>query len=272
MSTLFKLLGIGAALYIALLAFLYFFQRSLIYHPDTTRPVPAHWGVADMSAVTLTATDGQSLLAWWKPPESAEQPVLVFFHGNAGHIGYRGTKIRSYLDSGFGVLLLSWRGYSGNDGKPSEAGLYLDGKAALSFLDAQGVPEEKRVFYGESLGSGVAVELASRGHGGALVLEAPFTSLSAVAASHYPIFPVRWLIWDHFDSVKKIGGIALPILLIHGERDRVVPVKFGRKLLEAANQPKQGIFVPQASHNDLYSYGVASAVRRYLVRKYGGKP
>lgn len=272
MSTFLKLLSVGTATYVVLLVFLLFFQRSLIYHPDTTRPVPAAWNVRDMSEVTLITVNGQKLLAWWKPPKSSNGPVVAYFHGNAGHIGFRGSKVRPYLNQGFGVLLLAWRGYSGNDGKPTEAGLYEDGMAALGFLEENGIARENQVLYGESLGSGVAVELASKGHGGALVLEAPFTSLPRVGASHYPVFPVRWLMWDKFDSVAKIGGIQIPKFIIHGEQDRVIPVRFGRALLEAAKEPKQGQFVPQASHNNLYEYGAARSIIGFIQGIYGEKP
>lgn len=271
-STLLKLLGIGAAVYIALLTYLYFFQRSLIYHPNSTRPVPAEWGVPDMLPVTLTAADGQVLLAWWKPPRKQGASVVIYFHGNAGHIGFRGSKVRPLLDKGFGVLLLAWRGYSGNDGDPSEAGLYFDGQAAMAFLDKEGVTREQRVLYGESLGSGVAVELASKGHGRALILEAPFTSLPAVGAAHYPVFPVRWLMRDRFDSLAKIGSVTLPLLLIHGDKDRVIPVKFGQKLFESANEPKQALIIPGAGHNNLYEFGVAAAVQDFIDRTNGQDP
>ena len=272
MSTLLKLLSISAAVYVVLLVLLMLFQRSLIYHPDTTRPVPADWGVPEMSEVTLTAADGQTLVAWWKPPKPPDGRVMVFFHGNAGHIGFRGGKIRPYLDDGIGVLLVAWRGYSGNDGKPTEAGLYADGAAALAFLDQKEIAPKYRIIYGESLGSGVAVEMASRGHGGALVLEAPFTSLPGVGASHYPIFPVRWLMWDKFDSLRKMENIRIPLFLIHGELDRVVPVRFGRALLAAANEPKQGVFIPRAAHNNLFEFGAARSVLDFIRQVYGRKP
>ncbi|MBT5048388.1 MAG: alpha/beta hydrolase [Rhodospirillaceae bacterium] len=272
MSTLLKLIGVGAGIYLVLLVGLFFFQRTLIYHPDPARPAPAAWGVPDMAAVTLTAADGLSLLAWWKPPQAGDRPVVVFFHGNAGHIGFRGAKVRPYLEQGFGVLLVSWRGYGGNDGKPTEAGLYEDGKAALGFLADLSIAEARIVLYGESLGSGVAVELASRGHGGALVLEAPYTALPRVGAAHYPIFPVRWLMWDKFDSIAKIGGIPLPLYIVHGEQDGVIPVRFGKALLAAAQEPKQGLFIPLAGHNNLYQFGAAGHIVGFIQGVYGNKP
>jgi fermentation-respiration switch protein FrsA (DUF1100 family) len=237
-------------------------QRSMIYHPNPTKPDPAAWGVPDMSAVSLKTTDGLSLLAWWKPPEG-NRPVILYFHGNGGHIGFRGNKVRGFLDRGYGVLLVAWRGYSGNQGNPSEAGLYKDGEAALRFLGEQGA-EKKIILYGESLGSGVAVEYASRGHGLALVLEAPFTSLVDAAASRYKKFPVRWLLKDRFDSYSKIGKVSIPLLIVHGEQDRVLPISFGRALLNKANEPKRGVFIREAGHNNIYDYGGGEVVLSFL--------
>jgi fermentation-respiration switch protein FrsA (DUF1100 family) len=265
MYTLMKVLGGGAVLYVLPLVALYFMQRSMIYHPDPTRPEPAAWNVPDMSAVSLQTDDGLSLLAWWKPPVD-DMPVIVFFHGNGGHIGYRGSKVRGFLDRGYGVLLVAWRGYSGNAGEPSEAGLYADGWSALRFLDQQGIGTKKIVLYGESLGSGVAVELASQGIGSVLVLEAPFTSLAQAAADRFPIFPVRWLIQDRYDSQSKIGKVSVPLLIIHGEADNILPVSLGRALLDKANEPKQGVFIKRAGHNDLYDFGGGGIVLAFLEK------
>jgi len=259
-------LGFLAAVYLGVLAALYFMQRSLLYLPDQTRPTPVAFGVPEMAAVTLTTEDGLSLLAWWTPPRETGGPVLVYFHGNGGHIGYRGLKIRPYLDRGFGVLLVAWRGYSGNGGSPTEAGLYADGRAALRFLESRGIAVGQRVFYGESLGSGPAVELAAEGAAGALVLEAPFTSIADMAASQFPIFPARRLVRDRFDSIAKIGLVAVPLLIVHGERDGIVPARMGRALLAAANPPKEGVFLPRAGHNDLYDHGAAAHVLRFIDR------
>lgn len=223
MTTLFKVLGFAGLIYLSILLFLYFMQRSMIYHPNATRPEPAAWNVPDMAAVTLKTHDGLALLGWWKPPID-DGPVIVFFHGNGGHIGYRGAKARLFLDQGYGVLLVAWRGYSGNAGSPTEEGLYADGKAALRFLTNQGIKKSQTVLYGESLGSGVAVELASQGSGSALVLEAPFTSLTEAAAGRFPIFPVRWFVKDRYDSQSKIAKVTVPLLVVHGERDVVLPL------------------------------------------------
>ena len=261
-----RLLALGVVLYLCLLGLLYVMQRSMIYYPNGVRPDPAASGVPEMTPVTLATADGLSLLAWWRPPVAPDAPVVLYLHGNAGHLGYRGPKVRPYLDRGWGVLLVAWRGYSGNPGRPSEQGLYADGRAGLAFLDAKGIATKRTVLYGESLGSGIAVQLAAERTPGALALEAPFSSLAALAAAHYPIFPVRWLIRDRYDSAAKISAVPAPVLVVHGERDTVVPIRFGRSLLAAAGNPKEGVFLPNAGHNDLYDHGAAEAVIRFVER------
>ena len=253
-----------AGAYLAIVGALYLFQRGVLYHPDPTRPEPEDFGVGEMQAVTLETEDGLRLLAWWRPPDGATRPVMVFFHGNAGHLGHRGEKLRPYLDRGWGVLMVAWRGYSGNPGKPTESGLYADGRAALAFLDQRAIPPARQVVYGESLGAAVAVELARATRFGAIVLEAPFTSIADVAQAMYPFIPVRPLVRDRFDSIDKISEVASPLLVIHGEKDNVIPVRHGRRLFAAAGDPKTAHFVPGAGHNDLHGFAIAEKIAAFI--------
>ena len=245
------------------------FQRRMMYFPDRSVPAPSRFGVADMALATFSTHDGLTLTAWYKAASAPEMPVLVYFHGNAGHIGYRGEKVRPFLDRGLGVLLVSYRGYGGNPGSPMEQGLYRDGRAALNWLAAQGVAADRMILYGESLGSGVAVRLAAEapqdGPVGAVVLEAPFTSAVDVAARAYPFFPVRLLMRDRFDSLSVIDQVRAPLFVVHGERDSIIPARLGRELLAAAREPKQGVFLKAAGHNDLHEHGSAATVMDFLA-------
>ena len=260
-----------------IVALLFLFQRNLIYFPSSHRPEPADYTVPEMTVHMLETADNLELLAWYRAPQGPDAPVIVYFHGNAGHIGYRGAKVRPYLDAGYGVLLPSWRGYSGNAGAPSEKGLYADGRAALAFLSEQGIPSARWVLYGESIGSGVAVELArTRAQGeepvGAVVLESPFTSLEDMAAFHYPWVPMRWLMRDHYNSLSKITAIGAQLLILHGERDRIVPPSFVRRLAEAANEPNKMKVITGAGHNDLYDFGAPGVVLEFLSELYSQPP
>lgn len=254
--------GVGA--YGAVLGGAFAGQRHLMYFPDSYRPTPAESGVAEMTAVSLPTDDGLALLAWYRPPARAALPTLVYFHGNAGHIGMRAGKVRPYLDAGFGVLLTTWRGYSGNPGKPSEDGLYEDGRAALNYLRQAGVAPGGMVLYGESLGTGIAVHLAAAEAPAALVLEAPFSSIADVARARFPFLPVKSFLLDRFDSESKIDRVAAPLLIVHGARDGTIPLRFGEKLFAAAAEPKQMHIYPEAGHNDLYEHGMGGLTVAFL--------
>ncbi len=263
-----RYLAFGLVAYGAMVGGLYLVQRRLMYFPSPDPAIrePAAYGLPEMKVVWLTTADGLRLLAWYRPPPAVERPVLVYFHGNAGHIGFRADKVRPYLDAGYGVLLLSYRGYSGNPGRPSEEGLYADGRAALNFLSHEGVAPDRLVLYGESLGAGVALELARGTPVAAVVLEAPFSSVADVAAHHFRFIPVRPLVRDRFENAAKIASTRAAVLVLHGEQDLVVPVRFARKLLAAAVEPKEARFFPQAGHDDLYDFGAAEAVTDFIGR------
>ncbi|MDE0051168.1 MAG: alpha/beta hydrolase [Rhodospirillales bacterium] len=241
-------------------------QRSLTYFPDPTRPTPAESDVPELSPVALETEDGLSLLAWHASPRVSGAPSLAYFHGNAGHIGMRGFKVRAYLNAGLGVLLTTWRGYSGNPGRPTEDGLYADGRAARAFLRAHGCSDERQILYGESLGTGVAVHLAREATPAVLVLEAPFSSIMDIASGRFPLLPVRPLIVDRFDSAAKIGRVRAPVLIVHGERDRTIPVRQARKLFKRAAEPKEAVFIPEADHADLVDFGLPAIVLEFLAR------
>lgn len=263
------LLAIAVALYCVVLLAMYFGQRKLMYAAGDERPVPSAYGAEDTEVTTLRTEDGIDLLAWYWPARGQGARTIVYLHGNAGHIGNRTGKLRPFLASGQGVLLVEWRGYAGNPGTPTEEGFAADARAALAFLAGRGVEGEDLVLYGESIGSGPAVRLAAARAGegrpvGAVVLEAPFTSAAAVAQSHYPWLPAYWLVRDRHDSLSRIDRIGAPLLILHGARDRVVPVRMGRALHAKAADPKRIVVRPEAAHNDLYDHGAARIVTDYL--------
>ena len=268
MTPIFRYMAYAAAGYVLFAGAIGCSQRRLMYHPDNDPPNLGDAGVPDMAAVSLKTSDGLALLSWYRAPTRDGAPSLIFFHGNAGHIGYRGLKVRPYLDAGYGVLLVSWRGFGGNPGSPTEQGFYNDARAALDFLEAQGTPPGRIIVYGESIGGGPAVQLAVERAVGALVLEAPFTSAADVAQRAYWFLPARYMVLDRFDSLSKIADIDAPLFIVHGERDQVVPVDMGRSLLAAAKEPKDARFFPYAGHNDLYDQGAAEAVLDFLARTF----
>jgi len=243
-----RLLRNVAVLYLVFAGLLYLFQRKLQYFPDPTSvPLPRGPRYHRIEAVSLATTDGLRLFAWHWP--GSFTATLVIFHGNAGHRGHRLDWIEDLHSLGYGVFILDYRGYGGSEGSPTEEGLYRDGEAALGWLGRQGIRD--LVYFGESLGCGVAVELAKRQPPRALILQSGFSSAVDVARKAYPYLPVRLLMKDRFESKEKMAKILCPVLFIHGERDSIIPLKLGRALYEAANEPKTWFPIAGADHNDL---------------------
>jgi fermentation-respiration switch protein FrsA (DUF1100 family) len=240
-----------------------------MYYPSQDLPSPQAAGVPEMEEVRLETADGLALVSWYAEAVAPGRPTLVYLQGNGGNIAGRAHRVRLFLDRGYGVLLVGYRGYGGNPGVPSERGLVADGHAALNFLADRDEPPEQVVLLGESLGSAVAVRLASEKPVGAVILEAPFTSAADAARYAFPLLPVTLFIEDPYDSLSRIDRIGAPLLIIHGEQDQIVPANQGRRLLAAARAPKQGVFLPGAGHNDLYYYRSDEIVIAFLERFFG---
>jgi uncharacterized protein len=249
--------------YGGLLALMYGFQRRLMYFPDARRTVPAAAGLPQAEEVHLTSSDGEKLLAWHVPPR-ATKPVMIYFQGNAGALDLRVGRFHWLIADGTGLLALCYRGYGGSSGRPSEEGLIRDAIAAYEFAAARYVPQ-RIVLWGESLGTAVAIALAAGHKVGGLILDAPFTSAADVGAAAYPVVPVRWLIKDSWRSDLRIAGVAAPIWILHGERDRVVPVRFGETLFKLAKEPKRMVRFPAGTHVDLDDHGAVELVKKFLA-------
>lgn len=250
-------------LYALIAAGLYLFQRKLIYLPAETPDYSKYHGLENVELLRLPTSDGLHLVTWHLKGDPA-LPTIVYFHGNAGTLMDRADKYATLNAQGFSVIAPSWRGYSGNEGSPSEEGLYTDARAAITYAHSLGIPDDRIVLYGESLGSGVAVQMATEITPAALILEAPYTAVSDRAAELYPWIPVRLLIKDHFNSLSKIGKINSPLLIMHGTNDETIPVAHGKKLLEAAPTPKKGVFILGAGHVDFDLEEVAREVKEFV--------
>lgn len=267
--------GLAAGGYGALTAVLYAVQRRLLYVPDREPPSRGESGVPDMAEVTLRTEDGL-LLGAWHAPAAPGRPTMVYYHGNGGHIGYRGRRVRPYLEAGLGVLLVGYRGYGANPGRPTEAGLYHDARAGLAFAKESGIAAPRLVLYGESLGTTVAVRMAAEmARDGrppaAVILEAPLSSVTDVAAHQYPYLPVRWLLKDRFEAIAHVGAIGAPILIVHGDADDVVPIRCARALFAAASEPKSALWIAGGGHEDLDRFGLHAAVLDFIAHHARGE-
>eukprot|EP00752_Nemacystus_decipiens_P000833 g833.t1 len=264
-------LGVLAAGYFTLTAGMYAGQRSLMYHPSDRTPLPSLSGVPEMQAVRLPAGDGVELFAWWRPPVREGAPTLVYFHGNAGNLDDRAGRARFFLDQGYGLLLKTYRYNAGAGGRPSEAALIADGFAAVDWLAAEhGVGAERIALYGESLGSGIAAALLAEGRGAALIVDGGFDSIAHVAQGAYPYLPAKWLVKDRFDNAARLGAAhGAPKLIVHGGRDRIIPLKRARALYDAAAEPKRLEILEEGGHSDLYDHGMADLVNAFLEEAFG---
>ena len=251
--------------YLGLAAVLYGFQRNLLYFPDTTKPNSSAAAVVSLQDVELVTSDGVRLLAWYVPAPRGK-PMLVYFHGNGGNLEHRASRLRQFAEAGYGVLMPEYRGYGGNAGQPTEAGFYRDAVAAVTFLQSRGHTARDIIVYGESIGTGVAIRIASEQHFAAVVLESPFTSIADVARTQFWFLPVDVLVRDRFDSLSRIGRVRAPLLVLQGGRDNIVPPALGRELFAAAPGPKEYWSAAEGGHNDLFQFGAGDAVLDFLRR------
>ena len=265
MMILSRLLAIALAVYLGLLALLFLRQRELVFPRDPTRADIAKAGLPGAQEITLTAADGERLVAWAVPPR-AGKPVILYFHGNAGNLGRPGrvARFRALTEDGTGLLAVSYRGYGGSSGSPSEAGLHLDARAAYGAA-AERFGAAPLIGYGESLGTGVVLKLAAEVPLAAVVLEAPYLSTVSVAQGIYPYVPVGLLMLDPFRSDLIVGNVRAPLLVLHGQRDRVIPFAQGEALYALANPPKRFLRFPGGGHEDLPAHGALAEVRRFFA-------
>jgi uncharacterized protein len=254
------LLALG---YFGGLVVLFFAQRSLLFPiPQTVRTAPAAAGFPQAEEHLLTTDDGEKVIIWHVAAR-AGHPVILYFHGNGDFLAGFFGRFRDLISDGTGIVALSYRGYAGSSGQPSERGLLRDAAAAYAFIAARYGADQMAV-WGFSLGSGVAVALAADQRIGKLILEAPYTSISDVAASAFPFAPVRWLIRDPFRSDQRIARVTAPLLVMHGARDATIPIAFGERLFALAREPKAFVRFPEGGHNDFDGHGAIQTVRQFI--------
>jgi len=252
-------------LYLAVAAVMFIWQRDFQYAPSVITPgEPAKYGVPEMQTLSVRTDDGIDLLAWFAPPRESDGKIIVLYHGNAGHIGDRAKKARTFIDRGYGVYRAEYRGYAANHGMPTEEGFYKDAESALAWLVENGYPPSQWVLYGESIGSGPAVEMATRHDVAALVLEGAFSSAVDVAQERYFWLPVHILMKDRYDNVKKIKSVKAPLLMVHGSHDTVVPIELGEQLFNAAKGSKKFLPIRGAGHSDLYEFDTGALIMSWL--------
>ena len=234
-----------------LLALMWSQQRRLIYFPFGAVPHPRDIGLSGATEVSFRTADGLDLQGWFVARTVAPPFTVIVFNGNAGNRSMRATFADALVRHGMAVLLFDYRGFGGNPGAPSELGLHLDARAARAYIMSRPETERRRiVYFGESLGTAVATVLAAESPPSALILRSPFASMAEVGQHHYRWLPVRWLLRDRYPTGDEIGRVRAPLLVIAGDRDRIVPISHSRRVFDRANEPKSMVVIRDADHND----------------------
>jgi fermentation-respiration switch protein FrsA (DUF1100 family) len=254
-------LGGLLVVYLCVVGGFFFLQRDMLYQPGDFGGVPSADG-PPIQVVSIDTPDGERLVGWYLAPKPG-MPTLLFFNGQGGGLEFQGGRWSRIADEGAGFLAVGYRGYDGSTGRPSEAGLHTDARAAYDWLARRTRPEEI-VIHGYSLGSGVAVKLATERPARALVLEAPYTSTADIAARSYPWLPVRWLMLDQYRSRDIIDRVRSPVLIVHGTADVVIPVDQGQTLYDLARAPKRFVRMIGSNHATLTRDGLYDHVWRFL--------
>jgi fermentation-respiration switch protein FrsA (DUF1100 family) len=246
---------------------MYVMQRTLVFPKLADHVTAADAGFPEAQKVALQTSDGERLVAWYVPPKP-DKPLFIYFHGNGDTLNWRVSRDRSLVADGSGLLAVSYRGYEGSTGSPSEDGMHLDAAAAYEFAIDHQIAPDRIVLWGHSLGTGVAVRLAAERKIKALVLEAPYTSVADVAAMNYPLLPVRWLLKDQFRSDLLIGKVTAPVLVFHGDKDDTIPISFGRRLYSLIKAPKCFVHFPLGGHGDLDDGAILASIRAFIARPW----
>ena len=252
--------------YLLLIVFIYFYQRNLLYHPSENNYQNDKIQF-NYDEIFIQVDDNIKLKSWIINKNLKKFKTLVFFHGNAGDLSNRIYKINELNKLDINILLISWRGFSGNEGLPTEDNLYKDAQAAIKWLNSKEVKNNRIILYGESLGTGVAVEIGKKNIFNSIILESPFTSMENAAKIYYPYLPVKLLLKDKYDSISKIRKITTPILIMHGKKDDIVPFSMGKELFEKANNPKHSYFTSDDDHMMEFNDQIITNIKNF-INKY----
>ena len=251
--------------YLSIILFVYFNQRNLLYHPSENNYLNDKINF-NYKEIFIETSENIKLKSWFIEKDLEKFKTILFFHGNAGNLFNRVYKLNELNKLDLNILIISWRGFSGNEGRPTEKNLYHDAEEAVKWLKEQGLDNKNIILYGESLGTGIATELASKNNFGGIILESPFTSMVDTAKIYYPYLPVNLLLKDKYDSKSKISDIKTPILIMHGKMDNIVPQKMSLELFEKANNPKFSYFPESDDHMMEYNKQLMNKIKLFISK------
>ena len=250
-------------IYFFIVVLAYIFQRNLLYHPKENNYFNDKL-IVSVEKVKIITQDNIELISWYHEKDLHNHKTILFLHGNAGSLENRIHKINHFKDMKVNFLIIAWRGFSGNKGKPNESGLYEDARSAIRWLTNKGVEEKNIIIYGESLGTGVAVEISQFQNFGGIILESPFTSMINAGKDKYPFLPVKIILKDRYESNKKIKNIKIPIMIMHGKLDNIVPFYMGEKMYQLASEPKYSYFTDYDNHMMEYNRKLLETLKIFI--------
>ncbi len=264
MVKLFKISALlGFIVYFIILAYVYLFQRNLLYHPSINSYQSDKINF-DYEEIFIQNNEGIKLKAWLHEKDLINKKTILFFHGNAGDLSNRNYKLNELAKFDVNFLILAYRGFSGNEGQPTEQGLYDDAKSALEWIKIKGVKEKNLILYGESLGTAVTIEVAQNKNLAGIILESPFTSMVELAQKYYPFLPAKFLLKDRYETVKKLKNISSPLLVLHGRLDTIVPFAMGEELFKQVNEPKFKYFIDNDDHMMRYDENLLDEIKKFI--------
>ena len=260
--TLSKFLFLIPLIYIIICIFIYFYQRNLLYHPGENNYLDEGPLNHKIEKIYINS---ESSLVGWHFQKNQNYKTILFFHGNAGKLDNRIYKLNEFSKMSVNYLIFAYRGFSGNDGNPSEIGLYDDALAAKKWLNSKKIEDKNIVLYGESLGTAIALNLAKDYSFSGVILESPFTSMETLAKSYYPYLPVKYLLKDKYNSISKLNNNSAPILVMHGMRDKIVPFKMGKEIFTKFNGEKSSFFVENDDHMMDFNKNLINSIELFIT-------
>ncbi len=262
-KTIFSIILAFLVIYLSAIGYMYYNQRTFLYHPEKEVVGLEYFNLPRTKEIYLTTKDGVKIQAWYSKPDNGHE-MVVFFHGNSGHIPQRVDKLKELKSMGYGFIIPAWRGFGKSEGSPSEEGIYNDANATLDFLKKEGYDLKKVIIIGESLGTGIATKMATENDFKGLLLITPYTTISDRASEIYFYLPIKSLVHDNFDNINNISKVEEPVIIIHGDNDDIIPHTHSLKIIKEANEPKKLIIYPDVNHSNYDSKTVFTEMKNFF--------
>lgn len=263
-KNVFRVITLFLIIYLGVIVYIFVKQRTLLYHPEHEIVGLEQFDMPNTEEIFLTTKDGVKIQTWYRKPDEGKE-MVIFYHGNSGHIPQRIDKLKELKEMGYGFIIPAWRGFGKSEGSPTEEGIYNDARATIDFIKKEGYDLKNVIVVGESLGSGIATKMATENEFKGLFLITPYTTIADRAAEIYFYIPVKSLLKDNFDNINNISHVKEPVFIIHGDNDNIIPHAHSLKIIEKANEPKKLIIYPGVNHTSYDSRTVFTEMKKFFA-------